>query len=56
MGNRAFVIFTDGKTYSPAVYLHWNGGPESIYPMLDYMAKKGCRIGRLYICLTQKSV
>lgn len=35
MGNRAHVIFTDGKTFSPATYLHWNGGAESVYPFLD---------------------
>lgn len=28
MGDRAVVVFTDdeGETYSPGVYLHWNGG------------------------------
>jgi hypothetical protein len=42
MGNRALVIFADGagETSGAAVYLHWNGGPDSIYPMLDYLASK----------------
>ncbi len=36
MGNRATIIFTDGKkSFSPAVYLHWNGGPESVYAFLE---------------------
>lgn len=25
MGDRALVVFTDGKDVSPVVYLHWNG-------------------------------
>jgi hypothetical protein len=43
MGNRALVIFTDDTetTDGVAVYFHWNGGPESIYSMLDYLASKG---------------
>ena len=46
MGNRAFVVFHDevNHQYGPAVYLHWNGGPESVYPMLDYMKGRGCRM------------
>jgi hypothetical protein len=45
MGNRAMIVFTDGQgSYSPAVYLHWNGGPESVYTFLDYMADRGCRM------------
>lgn len=37
MGNRAHVIFTNdsGSDISPAVYLHWNGGPESVYRFLE---------------------
>jgi hypothetical protein len=35
MGNRACVVFTDGREFSPAIYLHWNGGPESVYAFLD---------------------
>jgi hypothetical protein len=42
MGNRALVIFCDDAdtTGGAGVYLHWNGGPESIYPMLDYLSGK----------------
>lgn len=45
MGNRAIVIFTHPydevqMVYSPAVYLQWNGGPESIYQFLDEMEKR----------------
>ena len=43
MGNRAFVIFTAKGEHSPAVYLHWNGGPESIYTMLDALVEFGQR-------------
>lgn len=35
MGNRGNVIFTAGERVSPCVYLHWNGGPESVYRFLD---------------------
>lgn len=42
MGNRATVIFTDGKaSFSPAIYLHWNGGPESIYAFLAESERRG---------------
>ena len=34
MGNRA-VIATNDLTTSPAIYLHWNGGPESVLAFLD---------------------
>ena len=44
MGNRANVVFTDGdKEFSPAVYLHWNGGPESIYAFLAEMDRRMVR-------------
>jgi hypothetical protein len=49
MGNRATVIFapTDAEanvlTISPAIYLHWNGGPESIYAFLDELNRRNCR-------------
>lgn len=35
MGNRAYVVFESGEDRSPAIYLHWNGGLESIYAFLD---------------------
>lgn len=44
MGNRAAVVFTDKshKEISPAIYLHWNGGPESIYAFLDELRRRKC--------------
>lgn len=43
MGNRAVIAFASdetGKTVEPyAIYLHWNGGPESVYAFCDYAAK-----------------
>lgn len=44
MGNRAVIAFANdakGDDLEPyAVYLHWNGGPESVYSFLDYLADK----------------
>lgn len=42
MGNRGNVVFVDNEglgkgEISPAVYLHWNGGPESVYAFLAEM-------------------
>ncbi len=44
MGNRACVVFTntDESEISPVVYLHWNGGAESIYIYLDEMERRKC--------------
>ena len=51
MGNRATVIFTDGKkSFSPAVYLHWNGGPESIYAFLAELDRRHVRADQDYEC------
>lgn len=51
MGNRATVIFTDGKeSFSPAVYLHWNGGPESIYGFLEELDQRQIRADQEYEC------
>ena len=41
MGNRACVVFTDGREFSPAIYLHWHGGPESVYAFLDALGRYG---------------
>ena len=42
MGNRAHVIFVDNSgAISPAVYLHWNGGPESVYAFLRILGERG---------------
>jgi hypothetical protein len=43
MGNRAIVVFTDGKDVSAQVYLHWNGGPESIYAFLEECDRRKIR-------------
>ena len=39
MGNRAAIAFTDRDDAKPqtVVYMHWNGGPESVYAILDVM-------------------
>ncbi len=45
MGNRGTVIFSNqaGDEFSPAVYQHWNGGPESVYAFLDELDRRGVR-------------
>ena len=48
MGNRAFVIFEEDGAISPAVYLHWNGGPESVYPFLDELDRRQVRADIAY--------
>ncbi len=50
MGNRAHVIFEDKQSqhFSPAIYLHWNGGPESIYAFLDELDRRGVRADQEY--------
>lgn len=52
MGNRAIVVFEDQKqeSFSPLVYLHWNGGPESIYCFLDELDRRGVRADQDYEC------
>lgn len=41
MGNKGTVVFWDGKKeFSPATYLHWNGGPESIYGFLEELDRR----------------
>lgn len=37
MGNRSHVIFPEARV---AVYLHWNGGVESVVAFLDYMNER----------------
>jgi len=52
MGNRATVVFTN-KTetkFSPSVYLHWNGGPESVYQFLDELDRRDVRADQDYEC------
>lgn len=50
MGNRSHVIFHDQHGYSPAVYLHWNGGPESVYAFLDELRVRGGWHDSRYAC------
>ena len=47
MGNRAVVVFTDENWNNPgpAVYLHWNGGPDSIYAFLSELDRRKARQG-----------
>lgn len=49
MGNRAVIAFTrDGSKPDLGVYLHWNGGPESVYCFLDAMQELGWRFEEGY--------
>ena len=41
MGNRAIITGTEDK--SLGVYLHWNGGIESVYNFIQYAKLKGVR-------------
>lgn len=42
MGNRAVIVLTDnGKYEGYGLYLHWNGGAESVYAFLDYAQEVG---------------
>lgn len=50
MGNRANVVFVAGEEISPAVYLHWQGGPESVYAFLDELDRRHCRPDANYEC------
>ena len=40
MGNRALIMF-EGQ--GVGIYLHWNGGRDSVQPFLDYCKLKGFR-------------
>lgn len=45
MGNRAVVSFKGTEFDKAAVYLHWNGGPESVLAFLDVLrARKWTRM------------
>lgn len=51
MANKATIIFTDGKqSFSPAVYLHWSGGPESVYAFLEELNRRKVRADQEYEC------
>ena len=40
MGNRAVITDKKGKV---GLYLHWNGGRDSVEGFLEYCKRKGCR-------------
>lgn len=49
MGNTAIIKFEDyRRTSQTEVYLHWNGGPESVVAFLDY-TKQHVRLGDYFI-------
>lgn len=54
MGNRAVIAFKDkhiSKEHSPAIYLHWNGGRDSIEAFLKASSIIGIRWGdATYAC------
>lgn len=50
MGNRANVIFQAGERISPNVYVHWNGGPESVYAFIAELDRQGVRADADYEC------
>jgi len=41
MGNRAVIAFKSSPTVG--IYLHWNGGPESILAFVNAAKKRGAR-------------
>lgn len=47
MGNRASIVLVEktdkGMINSPAIYIHWNGGPESVYAFLQELDNRQCR-------------
>ena len=47
MGNRAYMIVPSAKV---AIYLHWNGGIESVSSFVDYANEAGIRIGDGQYC------
>lgn len=42
MGNRAVICHSKDDT-SIAIYLHWNGGPESVLAFLEVCRRRGYR-------------
>ncbi len=52
MGNRANVIFSneDETSISPNIYLHWNGGAESVYAFIDELNRRNIRADQNYEC------
>jgi hypothetical protein len=48
MGNRALIVFKACGVTSPAISLHWNGGPESVYAFIDALGRYGVRVDANY--------
>jgi hypothetical protein len=46
MGDRALIIFTDGKEVSPVIYLHWSGSkvPDLLEHHKALMASRGADV------------
>ena len=42
MGNRAVIQMEDNPL---EIYLHWNGGRDSVEPIVDYAREQGVRTG-----------
>jgi hypothetical protein len=42
MGNRAVIAF-DKSAHAPAIYVHWNGGPESVLAFLEVCKQRDYR-------------
>ena len=43
MGNRAVIEFEDESANGLGIYLHWNGGMDTVKPMLDVAREYGIR-------------
>ena len=43
MGNRAVITASTLQTVGVGIYLHWNGGPESVLAFLDVARERGFR-------------
>ena len=46
MGNRAFIYSANERhnRRTLGVYLHWNGGPDSVVPLIKYCKLRGFRM------------
>lgn len=43
MGNRAVITFSENRSTGVGIYLHWNGGLESVLAFLDAAKSRGFR-------------
>ena len=56
MGNRAVISFKDqysSKEMSPSIYLHWNGGRDSVESFLRAAKQLGIRGGDSAYCMSR---